>query len=52
MMVTVDKSREHDLAPGADHRDVGMARGELGKGADFGNDAVALQNRTVVNLGQ
>jgi hypothetical protein len=50
MMVTVDEPRQYHLAPGADHRGIGMACGELGEGADLGDDAVALQQRAVVNL--
>jgi hypothetical protein len=50
MMVTVDKPRQDYLAPGADHGDIGMTRRELGERADFGNDAVALHDRAVIDL--
>ena len=50
MMVTVDEPRQHHLPPGADHRGIAMPCGELGEGADLGDDAVALQDRALVTL--
>src|SRR5260370_23406185 len=46
----VDEPRQYHLAPGADHRDTGLPRRELGKGADLGDDAIALQYRAVIDL--
>src|SRR5438477_515313 len=50
MMMTIDESRQYHLAPGADHRDLGMPLGQLGKRADLRDDAVALQYRAVIDL--
>jgi len=50
MMVTVDKSRQYHLPPGADHRYIGMPGRELGEGADLGDDAVVLHYRAIVDL--
>ena len=50
MMVTVDKSRQYHLPPGADHRDIGMPGREFGEGADLGDDAVVLHYRAIVDM--
>src|SRR5260370_7674924 len=50
MVMAVDEPRQYHLAPGADHRDTGLPRRELGKGADLGDDAIALQYRAVIDL--
>src|ERR1700730_2867074 len=50
MVMAIDEPRQYHLAPGADHRDTGLPRRELGKGADLGDDAIALQYRAVIDL--
>src|SRR5215468_7205163 len=50
MVVGVDKAGQQHLTPGAEDRDLRMLRDEFGTRADLGDDAVVLEDRTVVDL--
>jgi len=49
-VVGVDKARQQYLAAGADDQDLRVFRNQLGAGADLGDDPVALQHRSVLDL--
>jgi hypothetical protein len=50
MVVGVDKARQQHLTAGAQDRDARVSRNQLRRGADFGDDAVALEDRAVFDL--
>jgi hypothetical protein len=50
MVVSINKARQHHLSAAAEDRDPRVFRDQLGGGADFGDDPVALEDRTVFDL--
>ena len=47
MVMRIDKARQHDLPPRPHHRDMRMLAAQIIIGADFGDDAIFLDQRAI-----